>query len=153
MVAKKKAHKLDIFKQVLPAIDLKNYNFYDELTSEEKKAFSAFMGLKWGATVSGDTVLQHYYLASMNHHANKHMFDINKHPKLQWLTLVAGSPNFGKQQHQWVSIKSNKESKTTKDIKTELRKIYPHYNDLEIELLSKITTKKDIKQFKDDSGL
>ena len=61
--------KLDIFK-MLNAIDKKDYNFYDNLSDDERKGFSAYLGLKWGASVNGDNTLQHYYLASMNNYVN-----------------------------------------------------------------------------------
>ncbi len=146
------AYKLDMFNRVLPAIDNKDYTFYDNMSEEERKAFSAFMGLKWGASISGDRTLQHYYLASMNHHANKHMFDLAKHPKLQWMMLVAGSPNFGKQRHEWISAKTKPVPKAIKDIRAELKTLYPMYKDDEIELLSTMVTKKELKQHKKDSG-
>lgn len=143
--------KLDIFK-LLNAIDNKHYNFYDELDVNEQKGFSAYLGLKWASSVEGDSVLQHYYIASMNYHANKHLFDIASHPKLQWLSLVAGSPNFGKQRHTWISPKTSTLPKKTKDLIKELKKMHPTYNDDEIYILSKKVTKKDISQYYKDRG-
>jgi len=145
------AQKLDIFK-VLRAVDKKDYAFYDTLTDEEKKGFTAFLGLKWGARVEGNQTIQHYYLASMNHHANKHLFNISKHPKLQWLTLAAGSPNFGQQRHNWIKGKKKTSTKKQDDIRKELIKLYPSYKEDEIELLSTMVTKKELKAYAKDSG-
>ncbi len=80
------------------------------------------------------------------------MFDISRHPKLQWLTLVAGSPKFGNQRHTWVSPKAKPVKKSIKDIMTALRKIYPNYRDDEIELLSTLVTKKELSQYNKNLG-
>jgi hypothetical protein len=144
--------KLDIFK-MLNAIDSKDYDFYDNLTDDERKGFSAYIGLKWGASVSGgDNILQHYYLASMNSYVNVNLFDLNKHHKLQWLLLVASSPNFGVHRHEWIYPKKKPTSKSKNDIKSQLMKIYPSYKEDDIELLASMVTKKDLKKFVKDCG-
>ena len=140
-----KTSKLDIFK-MLGAVDRKEYTFYDNLSDDERKGFSAFLGLKWGANVSGNNLAQHYYLVSMNNYANKHLFDINKHPKLQWLTLVAGSPNFGEYRHEWLGTKKQSSSKVKNDIKKRLMEIYPLYKEEDIDVLGTMITKKDLKK-------
>jgi hypothetical protein len=88
----------------------------------------------------------------MNHHANKYLFDINKHPKLQWLTLVAGSPNFGQQRHKWIAGKKKVSNKKQEDIKSQLTRLFPQYKEDDIELLSTMITKKDLKQYAKDFG-
>lgn len=143
--------KLDIFK-MLNAIDKKDYNFYDNLSDDERKGFSAYLGLKWGASVNGDNTLQHYYLASMNNYVNVNLFDVNKHPKLQWLLLVASSPNFGVHRHEWIYPKKKSTSKSKSDIKNQLMRIFPSYKEDDIEVLSTMVTKKDLKEFSKDCG-
>ena len=94
--------------KVLPALDRKDRKFYDNLSDEEKKAFSSFLILKYSASIIGDSELEHYYIASTNHYANKHMFDLARFPKLQWLMLTAVSPDLGSQRHSWSQQKSKK---------------------------------------------
>ena len=144
------AYKLDIFN-VLRAVDRKDYGFYDSLTDDEKKGFSAVVTMKWLASV-GTTGLQYFYLASTNCCANKYLFDINKHPKLQYLSMVASSPGKGSRKHVWISSKKKKINKNIKDIQYELRSIYPEYKEEDIELLSILVTKKELKQYARDSG-
>lgn len=141
--------KLDIFK-MLRGIDQKDYSFYDNLDEEERKGFSGYLGLKWAASVEGSPELQHYYLASTNYYANRNFFDINKHPKLQWLTLVASSPGLGTQKHKWFAMKK-KDSKGN-DVKKQLSEMYPTYKDEDIELLSKFVTKKELKEYAKSCG-
>ena len=129
MVAKKKVYKLDMFKEVIPAIDSKKYNFYDKLSDEEKKAFSAVVAMCWGASIkSSDTTLQQYALMNMNKNANTNLFNLYEHPKLQWLMIVAGSTDYGNYLRYWVSTKktSNKTEESKKKI---LRDAYPLYKE------------------------
>lgn len=150
MVAKR---KLDLFEQVLPAIDRKDYDFYDRLTDEQKKEMKsqALLYLRWGASINiNDPILLHYYLASFNHHANKNFFDFYEHPKLQWLMITASSPNLGKYKHKWVGKKKAKDPRD--DIKKQLANMYPTYKEEDIEVLSNFVTKKELNKYAKDSG-
>lgn len=117
----------------LEAIDNKDYGWYDRLTPEQQKKFNPFMLLKWISVVKGSQDLQHYYIASTNHAANKHYLntDIAKnHPKLQWLMLCAASPGINKQYRQWIphikeSVTKLKEKASVKEITEYYTKIYP----------------------------
>ena len=61
----KKPPVLDI-KRELSAVDLKNYNFYDSLTPEEKKAFSPFVLMRFTSSVQGDRDIQEWFLEMTN---------------------------------------------------------------------------------------
>jgi len=137
--------------EILAAMDRKDRNYYDNLPEHLKKKFSGFLMLQWEATISGTPEMQHYYIASVNHYANKNMFDLYHHPKLQWLMLTAASPGVGKQKHNWLKRKP-KPKNATAPIKKELAAIYPNMKDDDLETLSKITTKKDLKQYARDHG-
>jgi hypothetical protein len=138
------APKLDIFK-MLAAMDCKDYNFYDNLSDEERKGFSAFLALKWGASVEGSREIQHYYLAATNHYCNKHWFEINKHPKLQWLELCAASPGIGPQRHKWLEMQK-KDKKADEHVK-KLTNLFPNVKINDIEVLSKLVSKRDIDEY------
>ena len=56
---------LDI-KREMVAFDKKDRTFFEKLTPEEKKEFSTFMMIRWGASVAGDSEVQEYYLRSCN---------------------------------------------------------------------------------------
>lgn len=130
--------------------DRKNREFYDELTPEEKKKFSNYLMIRWGSSVQGDSELQGYYLQSCNHYFNKRFFDINRHPKLQWLCATAVSPGLGTQRHQWIAPK--KKEAGASGIRKQLTELYPHLKDDEIEVMSRINTKKDIDAYLKDLG-
>jgi len=120
--------------------DRKNRDFYDELTTEERKKFSNYLMIRWGSSVQGSRDLQEFYVISTNERLNKHFFAINKHPKLQWLCASSVSPGLGDQRHQWISPKK----KEPGGIKKQLAEMFPNMKTDEVELLAAITTKKEL---------
>ena len=114
-------------------LDLRNRGFYDELTDEERKKFSTYLMLRWGSAVSGEPILQQYYLRAMNERVNKRFFDLNKHPKLQWLLLTTVSPNMGKHRHEWMAFSARKAKNKRADI---IAKLYPEYKLDDCELMA-----------------
>jgi hypothetical protein len=133
--------KLSIQNEMM-CFDRKDRNFYSSLTDEERKKFSNFLMIRWGSSIQGSAELQHYYLQSSNHYVNKHFFAINRHPKLQWLCATAVSPGLGTQRHQWIAPK--KKEAGASGIRKQIAELFPHLKDDEVELMSKINTKKDI---------
>ena len=122
--------------------DQKNRKFYDSLSDEEKKKFSNYLMIRWGSAIQGDPELQGYYLQSCNHYLNKRFFEINRHPKLQWLCATAVSPGLGTHRHQWIAPKKKEAGAT--GIRKQLAELFPHYKDDEIALMAELNTKKDI---------
>ena len=125
--------------------DRKNRAFYDSLTVEERKKFSNYLMIRWGSSIQGSAELQHYYLQSSNHYVNKRFFDINRHPKLQWLCATAVSPGLGTQRHQWIAPK--KKEAGASGVRKQIAELFPHLKNDEIELMAKINTKKDIDAY------
>ena len=136
--------KLSIQNEMM-CFDRKDRAFYSSLTDEERKKFSNFLMIRWGSSVQGTAELQHYYLQSSNHYVNKHFFAINRHPKLQWLCATAVSPDLGTQRHQWIAPK--KKEAGASGVRKQIAELFPHLKDDEIELMSKINTKKDIDTY------
>ena len=130
--------------------DRKNREFYDELTDEEKKKFSNFLMIRYGSSVNGGPELQEFYLIATNERLNKHFFAINRHPKLQWLCATSVSPGMGTHRHNWIAPK--KKEAGASGIKKQLMELYPNMKDDEIELMSKINTKKDLDAYLKEAG-
>jgi hypothetical protein len=141
--------KLNIANE-MRAFDSKDRMFYRELTDEERKKFSNFLMIRWGSSVQGSTELQQYYLLSCNENFNKHFFNINHHPELQWLTATTVSPGMGTFRHDWIKQKK-REGSNSKAVKF-LRQIYPEYKEDELELLAQINDTADLKQLAKDFG-
>jgi hypothetical protein len=134
----------------MAVFDRKDRKFYDNLTDEERKKFSNFLMIRYGSSVQGSKDLQEFYLIATNERLNKHFFNINRHPKLQWLCATTVSPGMGTQRHQWIAPK--KKEPGASGIRKQLAELYPTLKDDEIELMSKINTKKDIDAYLKASG-
>ena len=113
--------KLNIANE-MRCLDNKDRTFYDSLTEEERKKYSNFLMIRWSSAVSGPSELQEYYLIACNQRLNKHFFDINKHPKLQWLCATSISPGMGTHRHQWIAPK-----KKEKRVNTFVKEILSDY--------------------------
>jgi hypothetical protein len=134
----------------MAAFDRKDREYYDKFTDEERKKFSTYLMLRYGASVEGSADLQEWYLRATNERVNVNFFDIGRHPKLQWLLCTSVSPDMGRQRHYWLGTKkkegNNKASKF-------LAKLYPNMKSDEIELLAKINDKRDIDSLARNLGL
>lgn len=136
--------KLNIANE-MRQFDRKNRNFYDELTTEEKKKFSNYLMIRWGSSVEGSRDLQEFYVISCNQRFNKHFFDLSKHPKLQWLLATTVSPDMGTPRHPWIAPR--KKEPGASSFKRQLSDLFPHMKTDEIDLLASITTKKELDAY------
>jgi len=141
--------KLNISNE-MRQLDAKNRDFYDELTPEERKKFSTFLMVRWGSAVDGSQEIQEYYVQSTNHYLNKHFFTMHRHPKLQWLMATAVSPGMGAMRHNWIAPKKKEAGASA--IKKQLRELYPHFKDDEIDLMAALTDKKELAQLQRAHG-
>ena len=138
-------------------LDLKNRKFYDELTVEERKKFSTFIMLRWASAIqsSNNKNFTHddiasYYIQVLNLRANKHFWSLSRHPKLQWLCATTVSPGMGAQRHNWIAPKKKEAGASAK--RKQLAQLFPHYKDDEIDVMMKITTQKEIDEYRKASG-
>ena len=141
--------KLNIANE-MRCLDSKDRTFYDSLTEEERKKFSTYLMIRWGSSVVGPSELQEYYLVACNERLNKHFFELSKHPELQWLLATTISPGMGTHRHQWIAPK--KKEKGDNEIKKTLMDLYPTMKADEINMLSKMITKKELKELMKDLG-
>ena len=141
--------KLNIANE-MAQFDRKNRRFYDELNDEEKKKFSNYLMIRWGSAVQGSRELQEFYVIATNERLNKRFFDINRHPRLQWLCATTVSPGLGTQRHQWIAPK--KKEAGASGIRKQLAELYPHLKDDELDVMVKINTKKDIDAYLKQAG-
>ena len=126
----------------MAAFDRKDRAYYDKFTDEQKKQFSTYLMLRYGANVeTKDPILQEWYLRATNERVNKNFFDLNKHPKLQWLLCTTVSPQWGKQKHYWQAAKKKEGNNRAQKF---LANLYPNMKQDEIELLATINDKSDL---------
>lgn len=143
---------LDI-KREMVALDQKNRDFLDQLTDDEKKQFSTYLMIRWGATVTGDTDLQEYYLIACNERLNKNFFAINKtkHDKLNWLAATTISPGMGNMYHQWIS--APKRGSGNSKVEKFLAKQFPDMKPSDVTMLASINDLKAVKEMAKQLGM
>ena len=137
-------------KYEMQAFDRKDRRYYDDFTDEDRKKFSTYLMLKYGANTGGSKDLQAYYLMATNERVNKHFFELGKHPKLQWLCCTSVSPGMGPQFHYWLNAKKKEGDNKSQKF---LAKLYPNMKSDEIDLLAKINDSKEIKKLAQSLGI
>lgn len=86
---------LDIFA-LFEKINAGDHNFYDALTPEQKKEFSALIFMRW-LSGTGDSS----QIVMLNNFVNEYVFNLSKHPALLSKLLVVSTPRRPKR-YQWI---------------------------------------------------
>ena len=136
--------KLSIANE-MTQFDRKNREFYNQLTDEERKKFSNYLMVRWGSAVQGSRDLQEFYVIATNQRLNRHFFAVNRHPRLQWLMSTTVSPGLGTQRHVWIAPKKRESGAT--GIRKQLAELYPHLKDDELDVMTRITTAKELADY------
>lgn len=141
--------KLDIQRE-LRAVDQKNYDFYANLTDDERKAFSPYVLMRYTASVQmPDRDIQEWYLEMTNEMVNKNHWDLSKnHKELLW-KLFAATGTGVNCYHPYLA--AGKKEKANK-IEKLLVELYPAMKMAEIKMLAKMMDKNDIKELFDKMG-
>ena len=146
--------KLQI-KEILSWIDNGERDIWNHLEDDHKKQISFWLLNRYVSVVQGSREKQELAVFKTNEYYNKHFNDIGVgkdkgHQKLMW-QLLCLSGNTGKTEfHPWVGFKK-RDGSTGAAMKL-LEQIYPNLKTDEVELLARISTKKEIKQFAKEHG-
>jgi hypothetical protein len=142
---------VDLFKDMIPAVDMGMKELWDAATEDGRKEIK---GDLWNLNryisnvKSSDRELQEHYLLTVNEYYNKNWNEISKHPKLQWQTLCACSHETKKTYfHEWLPLKREKDKKTEF-----LMTLFPNMKISDVETLAAITTEKEIKKYCEGLG-
>lgn len=128
-------------KDVMAAIDKKDRSFYSRLNDEQKKAFSAWMMMRYASSCQGKNSL--HYLLMVNELVNKDFSAVSSHPELQWLLLSAcgsGKVEF----HPYIKPPNARKKKDK--LRDFLSELYPTMKSDDMELFISINDKKDLKE-------
>ena len=140
--------KLDI-KRELSAVDQKNYNFYDNLTDEEKKVFSPYILMRYTASTQGDREIQEWFLEMTNEMVNKNHWDLSKNHKALLWKLFAATGAGVNCYHPYLA--AGKKEKANK-IEKLLCDLHPAMKMSDIKLMGSLMTKKDKEELFDNMG-
>jgi hypothetical protein len=140
--------KLDI-KRELSAVDNRNYSFYENLTDEEKKAFSPFILMRYTSNVQGEEWLQEWFLERTNEFVNKDHWVLSKNHKALLWKLFAATGVGQTKYHPYLA--AGKKAKAAK-IEKLLAEIYPTWKIEDIKLLASMMSDKDKEELFDKMG-
>lgn len=130
--------KLEI-KRVLNALDNKDYDFYKNLTEEEKKEFSPYPLMRFSSNVKGDQDIQEWFLRLTNDSVNKHHWSLSKdHEELLWKLFARIGVGI-KCYHPYLAGPK----KETNKIENLLCELYPSRKLDDIKVMAKLMTKKE----------
>ena len=142
---------IDLFKEIIPAVDLGMKDLWDAATEEGRKEIKGdFWTLnRYISNVKTNSrEVQEHFVLTVNEYYNKNWNDIQKHHKLVWQTLCVCSMGNGKTYfHEWIPLKKTKNKKVEF-----LAELFPTMKMADVETLAAITTDKEIKEYAKDLG-
>ena len=142
------AAKLDIGRE-LGAVNSRNYDFYKNLTDEEKKAFSPYILMRYVGNPQTDPDTYEFTIDRVNEFVNKNHWELSKgHKDLLW-QLFAGCGTGMSLRYTY--LKAGSKEKANK-IEKLLAELYPAMKMSDIKLLASMMDKKDKDELFDKMG-
>lgn len=143
----KKEYKLDLFREVLPALDKKDIYYYQNLSAEQKASINPWMLMRWLTSCERDQDQAHY-LISVNDLVNrdfsafgsKKSRGIEGHEELQWMLLALCASGRSTRRK---FIKPPKGSAKNR-LEQELLDLYPTMKYSDLELLLQLNSTEDL---------
>jgi len=135
-------------KDMLSAMDRRDFDWYSNLADEQKKTFSSWLFLRYASSAKGKD--KDEVLLNTNEFLNKNYTDLYKHEDLMWKLFCLTSTG-KKQFHEYIKPPN---SRIKKDTVTQfIAQTYPHMKGDEIELFRQLNSDDDIKQMARDTGM
>ena len=142
---------IDLFKEMIPALDAGIKDMWDAAGEEGQKEIKGDLWNlnRYMSSVSGNREKQELAVFKTNEYYNKNWAILgNKEAKLQWLILCQCGNTGKKEFHPWIGFKK-KSSDNSKGIKL-LEQIYPNMKQNEVEILARLSTKKELKELAEE---
>jgi len=138
-------------KDILAAIDMGATSVWDELSDEEKKQVNFWLLNRYASSVTGSFEKQAMAVFKTNEYYNKNWNELGtRHPKLQW-QLLCQTGNTGKIEfHKWIGFKKKQGNNNATKL---LQQIYPNMKQDEVDLLARLSTKKELKELAEEHGI
>lgn len=154
---------IDLFKEMIPALDAGIKELWNAAGEEGQKEIKGDLwNLNRYMSVLAESKFPPYKKYSRdqqelavfktNEYYNKNWAVLgSKHPKLQWLLLCQCGNTGQKENHAWIGFKK-KDSSTNSATKL-LEQIYPNMKHDEVELLARISTKKELRELAEEHNI
>lgn len=140
--------KLDI-KRELAAVDNKNYKFYDNLTDDERKAFSPYILMRYVSNVQNSSDIQAWFVEMTNECVNKNHWDLSKNHKALLWKLFSATGIGVTCYHPYLA--AGKKEKADKLVKL-VAELNPAMKMDDIKVLVSLMSKKDKEELFDNLG-
>lgn len=134
-------------REMLQALDRNDIGFYSRLNEDERKAWSAWMTMRYASSATGADA--YHYLLMTNSLVNVDFNTIRKHPQLQWMLLSIcgkGSNAF----HPWIAPGKKKKKDKIVDF---LRTRYPDRKTKDLRLMADLLSTEELRIIAEDAGL
>ena len=140
--------KLDIGRE-LRAVNQRDYDFYKNLTDDEKKAFSPFILMRYVSNPQTDSETYEFVLDRVNELVNKNHWELSKgHKAILWQMFASCGLGVDL---KYTYLKAGGKEKANK-IERLLEEIYPAMKLSDIKVLSSLMDKKDKEELFDKMG-
>ncbi len=136
-------------REVLACIDTNAKSIWSDLTDEQKKCVNAWLLNRYASSVVGSREAQELAVVMTNQIYNKNWNVLaTRHPALQWHLLCSThNASSSIRKHQWIGFKKKKGNNNAIKL---LEKLYPNMKQDEVELLARLSTKKELKELAKD---
>lgn len=156
VVDEKKEYKLDLFRQVLPALDRKDKRYYGKLTPEEQASISPWLLMIWMTSVANNSDQPHYVF-SVNSLVNDNFScmsprkttGIKGHEELQWMLLSMCGTGRSPSRRFIPPAKGVVKNR----IEEAVLKFLPNLRDHELDLFLQMNSEEELAQFFKDNGI
>ena len=142
---------VDLFKDMIPAVDMGIKELWDAVSDEGRKEMKGdFWNLNRyiSAVRANNPEMQAHYVLTVNEYYNKNWAAIQAHPKLVWQTLCLCSNDLSiPQSHEWIPLKREKNKKTEF-----LATLFPNMKRGDLDTLATITSLSEIKLYCEGLG-
>ena len=147
----KQTKKLPL-NEIFMAMDMNAKGAFKEWSDEERKELNYWLLKRYASSVAGNRDSQEWAIVATNEYYNKNWNVLGtRHPQLQWQLLCATHNAESKpRRHEWIGMKHK--STDNKAIKWLMDK-FPNMKKDEVELLVRISTKKELQEYATDLGL
>ena len=147
----KQKRKLPL-NEIFMAMDMNGKGAYDEWTAEERKEINYWLLNRYASSVAGTREAKELAVVLTNENYNKNWNVLGtRHPKLQWqLLCTLHNAKRSSKQHVWQGLKQK--GGDVKAMKF-LKDLFPNMKEDEVDLLAKLSTTKELKQYAEDLGM
>tara|TARA_B100001057_G_scaffold389469_1_gene397206 strand:- start:19298 stop:19780 length:483 start_codon:yes stop_codon:yes gene_type:complete len=135
-------------KEILGAMDRKDFDWFSRLSDEKKKQWSSWLFLRYASSAKGKD--KEELLLNTNEFVNKYYKDLFKYPELMWKLFCLTST--GRSQfHEYIKPPNSRVKTDT--VSQFILRMFPHMKSDEIDLFRNLNSIDDIKQMAVDLGL